>query len=103
MLIDGCIGGKLTGGEPIGFDVEQGEHTITVFFRDRPAIFHSPRLAKSFITVSFAEGERGGLVSGIVPDVAMRWVLARRVRDLRSMIFAVAPFILEIREQATQA
>jgi hypothetical protein len=84
------VRGYLVADEPRSFEVEPGEHTITVLFRKRPVIFWRPRSARCTASVSVSAGERVDLVCGIRPEIRHLWVLAQRARDIRWAALFVA-------------
>lgn len=89
VLIDRQRLGYLVGGEPVTFDVEPGDHTITVSFGRRPAVLSSPGRAKCSALVSVGAGERAEFACGIRPDVVHLWVKARRAGAIRCAALAV--------------
>ena len=84
VLINGRMSGDLVGAEPRSFDVENGEHTVTVFFKRRPEILSSGRRPTASTSVSIDVGERVELVCGIRPDVVRHWNRARRAWNIRA-------------------
>ncbi len=86
VIIDGNMHGDLIGDETRRFDVEPGEHTLTVRFARRPVIFSASSRAKAFASVSLIGGEQADFVCGIRPEVVRLWIDARRVRCLRAMV-----------------
>ncbi len=78
VLIDSRMLGYLVHGEPRTFEVEPGEHTITIFYGRRPAILSSRSRAKSSVLVVLSPGERADFECGIKSEVAHRWARARR-------------------------
>jgi hypothetical protein len=87
VLVDCQQIGYLVGGEPRTFDVEPGEHTITVYFGRRPAILSSPGRAVSTTSVRLGAGERADFACGIRPEVARLWARARRATVIGVIVF----------------
>jgi hypothetical protein len=90
VLIDRQQVGYLVGDEPRTFEVETGDHTITLYFGRRPAILSSPRRATSTASVSLGAGERADFACGIRPDVARLWAQAQTEATIRATVFAAA-------------
>jgi len=90
VRIDGQQLGYLVGGEPRTFDVEPGEHTITVYFGRKPAIISSRRPAMSTASVSLGAGERAEFACGIRPEVARQWAKVRRAVAFRVTVCVAA-------------
>jgi hypothetical protein len=90
VLIDRQQVGYLVGDEPRTFEVETGDHTITVYFGRRPAILSSPRRATSTASVSLGAGERADFAWGIRSDVARLWAQAQTEATIRATVFAAA-------------
>jgi len=96
VLVDRQRLGYLVGDEPMTFDVEPGDHTITVSFGRRPAILSSPGRTRSSALVSVSAGERADFACGIKPEVAHLWVRARRSGAIRCAVFAVAVYLAAV-------
>ena len=87
VLVDRERVGYLVGSEPRTFDVDPGEHNITVFFGRRPAILSSRRMATSSVSVSLGPGERADFVCGVRSEVADLWAQARRAVAIQLSVF----------------
>ena len=88
VIVDGQRLGYLVSGEPRAFEVEPGDHTITVFFGRRPEVFSSRGRASSSARVSLGAGERADFACGIRPEVVALWARARRAGLAHLFVFA---------------
>jgi hypothetical protein len=89
VLVDCNTFGYLVGGESSSFNVEPGEHTVTVMFGRRPVVFCRPGQARCSASVSLSAGERADLVCGVRPEIIHLWKRARRAWEIQVM-FACA-------------
>jgi hypothetical protein len=94
VLVDCRMLGYLVNGEPRTFDVEPGEHTITIFYGRKPAILSSRSRAKSAVSVVLSPGERADFVCGIRSEVAHRWAQARRAGTNRALVRALVLLVV---------
>jgi hypothetical protein len=97
VLVDRERVGYFVGCEPRTFDVDPGEHNITVFFGRRPAIFSSRGVAMSSVSVSLGPGERADFVCGVRSEVADLWAKARWAVAIHGAVFV---FVLYLAAEA---
>ena len=94
MFIDRKIFGYLVGGELSSFDVEPGEHTITVVFGRRPVILCRPGPARCSASVSVGARERADLICGVRLEIIHLWKRARRAWAIQGVFACVFALVL---------
>jgi hypothetical protein len=72
VLIDRQRVGYLVDGETTAFDVEPGEHTVTVLLYKKGRFASLPGKPVASVQVWLDEGERAELVCGIRPEIVQR-------------------------------
>ena len=85
--------GYLVGREPRAFDVQPGEHTVTVYLgrKDRVVAAPGPAVVSSSITLE--PGEQVLLTCGVRPEVARQWSRIDRSGGRNGVFFAIAIYL----------
>ena len=85
--------GYLVGREPRAFDVQPGEHTVTVFLGRKDRVASAPGRAVVSSSIVLEPGEEVVLTCGVRPEVARRWSRIYRSGGRSGVRFAIAIYL----------
>jgi hypothetical protein len=89
VRIDDRMLGYLVGGEPRAFEVEPGDHKVTVQLARRDLVVSAPGSAVVTTAVSVGPDERVVLKCGVRSDVARHWALLNTFGVRRGVAFSL--------------
>jgi hypothetical protein len=85
--------GYLVGTEPRSFDVEPGDHTVTVHLGRRDRVPGARGKAVVSALVSVGPGEHVVLTCGVRPELAQKWAESTMTEARRGVLFAIVVYI----------
>jgi hypothetical protein len=85
--------GYLVGRAPRAFDVQPGEHRVTVYLGRKDRVTSAPGRAVVSATITLEAGEEVLLTCGVRPEVARRWSRIDRSGGRNGVFFAIAIYL----------